>query len=368
MSAARESHSINNVIAMTLLVIYHLRSPSHSGVPNMIGLAMRTCIELGLHREAHYARLEPFPSETKRRLFWSVYSLDRVIAIALGRPVSLTDRDIDVKLPLDIDDYVEDPLLISRLAASPSPFLARSTLSPGIHLFRLKQIESRIQAKIYRVDRRTTDLISKISPLMSLLDDWKARIPPSSSSELTYATLQYHKAVRLLLQPFLAVFEPGDPRKALCLEASGQICQIFKRLHSVEAYGHSFVAVHSVFVAGVTICYCLWLDPTLWSFSTSNDLRACSSVLHVIAERGPNVRKYRDVFEEMIDATMCHMEQQQAVSNVPLMPLGQQRLWEEDHEDPWERFRRESAWDAFEEGDDVEAVQMLQVMTNGAVR
>lgn len=50
-SAARESNnSINNIQAMTLLVLYNLRSPSNSGIWYMIGLAMRTCVDLGLHR------------------------------------------------------------------------------------------------------------------------------------------------------------------------------------------------------------------------------------------------------------------------------------------------------------------------------
>ena len=322
-SAARESHTINNVVAMTLLVIYHLRSPSHTGIWYMIGLAMRTCLDLGLHREAHYIRIDVFSAEVKRRLFWSVYQLERTIAIALGRPVSVQDRDIDVQLPLDIDETITDPSKLQQAASQqrsssqhqitsqpslkprPLPPPTPTAISSAIHLTRLKRHESLILSTVYRVDVMPRTLIGEIPQLLSLLDEWKSRIPsPMPSSDTTYLLLQYHKAVRLLLQPFLPLLPLSSPYHATCLASSGQICQIFKRMHSVEAYGHSFVAVHSVFVAGVTICYCLWLSPHLWSFSTSNSLRACSSVLHVIAERTSAVRKYRDVFEELIDATM----------------------------------------------------------------
>jgi hypothetical protein len=59
-SAARESHLIYNIQALTLLVLYNLRSPSNSGIWYMIGLAMRTCVDLGLHREYHYIKIRPY--------------------------------------------------------------------------------------------------------------------------------------------------------------------------------------------------------------------------------------------------------------------------------------------------------------------
>lgn len=50
--------------------------------------------------------------------------------------------------------------------------------------------------------------------------------------------------------------------------------------------------------------YCLFLSPKLWTFTVSNDLRACSSALFVMAERTPVVKKYRDALETVIGATM----------------------------------------------------------------
>jgi hypothetical protein len=68
-SAARESHLINNIQAMTLLVLYNLRSPSNSGIWYIIGLAMRTCVDLGLHREYHYTKIRLYEGQLHRRLF-----------------------------------------------------------------------------------------------------------------------------------------------------------------------------------------------------------------------------------------------------------------------------------------------------------
>lgn len=257
-SAARESHSVHNIEAMTLLVLYNLRSPSNSGIWYMIGLAIRTCIDLGLHREAYYGNLSPYEGQLRRRLFWTVYFLERVIAVSLGRPYSVADRDIDVAMPLEIDDTVRDDSLIARtMAASHSPTFQSSRPSSNITLaiqcFRLKRLESHIQGKIYRVDRPISGLISKINPILKMLEDWHRALPPSSPYECDYLGMHYYKAVRLLLQPFLTILPPTDQRIALCLQASGQLCQIFKRLHQRDSYGHSFIALHSVFIAGVTM-------------------------------------------------------------------------------------------------------------------
>lgn len=259
-SAARESHSVHNIEAMTLLVLYNLRSPSNTGIWYMIGLAMRTCVDLGLHRDAYYATVTPYEGQLRRRLFWTVYFLERVIAVSVGRPYSIADRDIDASLPLEIDDTVRDDGLIARtLAVSPSPSFQASrpssNITLGVQCIRLKRLESHIQGTIYRVDRPITELVSEISPTLRMLEDWHRALPPSTPYEADYLNMHYYKAVRLLLQPFLMILPPTDQRVALCLQASGQICQIFKRLHQRDSYGHSFIALHSVFIAGITMWF-----------------------------------------------------------------------------------------------------------------
>jgi hypothetical protein len=310
-SAARESHSVHNIEAMTLLVLYNLRSPSNSGIWYMIGLAMRTCVDLGLHREAHYGNVPPYEGQLRRRLFWTVYFLERVIAVSLGRPYSIADRDIDASLPLEIDDTVRDDGLIARtLAVSPSPTFQASrpssNITLGVQCIRLKRLESHIQGTIYRVDRPIASLVSKIGPTLRLLEDWHRALPPSTPYESDYLNMHYYKAVRLLLQPFLMILPPTDQRIALCLQASGQICQIFKRLHQRDSYGHSFIALHSVFIAGVT----MWYVPGVgFPMLTSNGIQLLPLSIanpmddHCI-QRTPVVKKYRDALETVIGATM----------------------------------------------------------------
>lgn len=93
------------------------------------------------------------------------------------------------------------------------------------------------------------------------------------------------------------------------MRAAGSICQTHKQLHQSLDYGHSFIAVQTVFVAGITLLYALWTyQQQAWSVTLANDIRACSLVLFVMGERAPWVRKYRDAFELLVTAAMDKLE------------------------------------------------------------
>ncbi|KAI0448154.1 fungal-specific transcription factor domain-containing protein [Xylaria telfairii] len=302
---ARESKTTQNVEAMLLLVLYHVRSSSY-GIWYMIGLAMRTSIDLGLHTKRHEGTLDSYTIQMRRRLFWSVYSLERTIAICLGRPLSIPDRQIDVDLPLDPEDATWDEVVP---IPTTSPIRKRS-LSMAIWLFKMRRIESRIQFSIYRADKPLSALTSKMNQLYQDLESWKTSLVERFGDvDLNYPMCHYHRAVRLLIQPFLPLLLPSDPYYLICIRAAGGVCQAHKKLHQSLEYGHSFIAVQTVFVAGITLLYGLWTQQhAIWSYSLSNDIRACSLVLFVMGERAPWVKKYRDAFEVLVNATMEKLE------------------------------------------------------------
>jgi hypothetical protein len=283
---------MQNIEAMTLLVIYHLRSASSHGMWYMIGLAMRTCIDLGLHRRDNERNMPTDKVDRRRRLFWTVYALERTIAISLGRPLSLPDRQIDVQLPEARMDN-------------------RSVGPTALYLFRLRRLEAQIQHAVYRVDKPLQDMRPKMESLYKSLQDWRREMIveiPMSSPEVNYPLLHYHRAVRLLLQPFLPLLDPSDTYHTICLRSAGDICQAHKRLHQSLDYGHSFIAVQTVFVAGMTLVYALWRwTQQVWDARIADDIRACSLVLFVMGERAEWVRRYRDAFEVLVNGAMSRL-------------------------------------------------------------
>ncbi|KAH7100638.1 fungal-specific transcription factor domain-containing protein [Auriculariales sp. MPI-PUGE-AT-0066] len=69
-----------------------------------VGQAVRTAQDLGLHRSPRHLRLKLDKKELRRKVWWCIYVLDRMLAVALGRPLGIEDIDCDVELPLAIDD------------------------------------------------------------------------------------------------------------------------------------------------------------------------------------------------------------------------------------------------------------------------
>lgn len=304
---------------MVLLVVYHLRTASSHGMWYMIGLAMRTAIDLGLHRKANETNMDPFTAQMRRRLFWVVYYLERVVSMSLGRPFSISDRHIDLDLPLDIDDDIQDPTLLT----APQDPNRTTNLTFAIYLFKLRRIDSRIQHKIYRADRPLSSLRLKMDPLYLELEEWKeSALRRFSGPDLDYPMLHYNRAVRLLIQPFLPLLPITDPYYHICLRAAGEICQTHKRLHQTLEYGHSFLAVQTVFMAGITLLYALWTHTDqVWSVRMSNDIRACSTVLFVMGERASWVKKYRDAFELLVNAAMEKLQGNETARNAGMAEL-----------------------------------------------
>lgn len=93
-------------LQVTLLILnYASINPRLANVWMLCGAAMRTCLELGLHREApEYMGLDKLTLDLRRRVFWTAYCYDRSICSALQRPLSIPDQTIDAHFPSIFDD------------------------------------------------------------------------------------------------------------------------------------------------------------------------------------------------------------------------------------------------------------------------
>lgn len=217
-----------------------------------------------------------------------------------------------------------------------------SSMSCFIHICRLRIIESNIQQSIYRVDDPSAISELEVDRYIEQLEHWRTTMPRhdecilkphGSDLEVSIAdydteirphlccqrihngvcesqTVYYYKCMRFLLHPQLLA-SSTNPRFLLkCVEACGGVCQTYKRLHERVSVGFSLMALHSVFLAGLTLIYCTWLSPkSLYGIKISNDMNACSIVLYIITERWPAAKRYRDVFENIKQLVLDSIEQ-----------------------------------------------------------
>ncbi|KAH6669955.1 fungal-specific transcription factor domain-containing protein [Halenospora varia] len=303
---------------LLLLGQHCLRMPKDPGPWTYIGLAMKMCIELGLHRRRRSSKMS-LKSELNKRLFWSCYWWDREISIALGRPPSISDHDIDAELPLDVDEANQDLEVLRKAseADKTKPASPQSSLTCFIHLLRLRIIDSEIQHSIYRVDCRSSSksVYQKTDAFLEKLIAWKDAIPPQSTqwdpadrhkfrgdeyqSYDSYMA-SYYKSIRVLLQPRLYENTINKRYLSLCADACRGVCETYKRLHYRIPLAFTSVSLQTVFLAGLTLVYCMWHDDSNRNgFKNFGTLTDCSIILYVMAERWPAGRKYRDLFESV---------------------------------------------------------------------
>lgn len=73
---------------------------------NIIGIAYRMALGLGMHREISSDNRNTLALERRRQVFWTLFCFDSGLSITTGRPATIIDAFVDVQLPRNIDDSV----------------------------------------------------------------------------------------------------------------------------------------------------------------------------------------------------------------------------------------------------------------------
>ncbi|CAJ0546907.1 Ff.00g015340.m01.CDS01 [Fusarium sp. VM40] len=98
-----EDDSIRSIQACFILSAYLMPMNVVGTSYLYMGMALRKALSLGLHQNPD-ERLEERERESRRRLWWSIYSSERCTAIKLNRPRSVLSTSIEVPLPAPLQD------------------------------------------------------------------------------------------------------------------------------------------------------------------------------------------------------------------------------------------------------------------------
>ncbi|KAI4641762.1 hypothetical protein J4E93_007860 [Alternaria ventricosa] len=315
-----DQHNLATVQFLILLGVHGQRSPYGAGAWSQIRYATSVCIEMGLHRKKVTGSPElARDAELRRRAFWACYCLDRVTSIVLGRAFAIADRDINVEFPSTSPEFW-------TLTHPEEPDSVRpqwSNIEPFIHIIKLDQIQSRIHKTVFRVDRdvfngtpeQRAKLDRKMATIRSDLDEWLRTYPqtPKNGNKITWMYdpesayldardfygVQYHKAMLYLFTVFLPTLDTSDIRFLTCARSAACVCNAYKRLSQNRTLTYTMISLHSCFVAGLTLVYCIWRDRSLFSYDVLEATRACSQILTIFGEKWPGAVKYRDIFDAL---------------------------------------------------------------------
>ncbi|KAH6950192.1 fungal-specific transcription factor domain-containing protein [Fusarium avenaceum] len=318
-----EQHNLATVQFLLLLAVHGQRSPYGAGAWSQVRYAVSLCIELGLHRE----RQGPPPDsdaardlEIRRRAFWSCYGLDRGTSVVLGRAFAISDRDINVAMPNPGREFWD---LTHAASATEDHGTEWCNIEPFIHIIKLEKIQSRIHRTVFRVDKdifsgpveERVKLDGKMASIRSNLDMWIQTTPqsPKDNGKITWLydpestnqdagdfySLQYHKALLSLFTVLLPSLPTADPRFITTAQSAACVCVAYKRLNQQRTLTYTMISLHSCFVAGLTLMYCIWKDKSLFSYHVVEATQACSQSLTVFGEKWAGAVKYRDIFDAL---------------------------------------------------------------------
>lgn len=113
---------------------------------NLFGTAARLAYAIGLHRKRHADRIDRVEVECRRRTFWSAYALDNYLSMALGRPRTFHDDDIDQELPSCVDDHQ-----IHGDNISPGSTHGQSVMLGPVAYAKMSRILSMILRNVYSI-------------------------------------------------------------------------------------------------------------------------------------------------------------------------------------------------------------------------
>ncbi|KAL6715111.1 hypothetical protein ACLMJK_007372 [Lecanora helva] len=296
--------------------------------------------------------------DLRRRLWWCVYSFDRLVSTCVGRPFGITDAVITTDFPsvLNDKDITPDGFLIpSHVYHGPS------YKRVSHHYFRLRLLQSEIlQVLQYRQAQNVhekgrkhanrwmhTKLSSSfLEPFDTFhawrkdidrrLWEWKESAPLQEDIAVDFSVkfleLNYWQAVIMLYRQSLSVppdlageacphnevespltpnnddYEHEDDIFLKLAEAGQRVLKLYRSLHRVHLVNYTYLATVHLFMAG-SLTYQYPFQTKLICTLDDVDLTvlAATSVLSDLMKKCPPAEACRDAFERMSKATikMC---------------------------------------------------------------
>ena len=165
---------------IVMMIIFLQSTAKLSTCYAYVGIALRTCCRLGLHRQVS-ANFNPLELEERKRIFWLVRKLDTYVGAMLGLPQMLSDEDIDQELPAEVDDdYISE----SGIRPMP-PGLIPLIKATNAHT-RLTDIMRKMVRYIYPLRKQNAEVADhnysishqKIRELEQDLQQWEDALAP----------------------------------------------------------------------------------------------------------------------------------------------------------------------------------------------
>ncbi|OCH94255.1 hypothetical protein OBBRIDRAFT_769925 [Obba rivulosa] len=283
----------------------------------LIGQAVRTAQDIGLHRSPRRLLISPVEKETRRKVWWGVYTLDRMLALALGRPLGIEDSDCDVELPIDVDDDNLLQYFAGATINNTTPPLMRGF----IELTLLYRIGGQVLRQVYALDKcrdnleleKRAELQRSVDALDKALTKWCDELPivfksrPINEQQVSMGAVlcsHYYTILTTLHRNFLPVKRDAmaGPRSTAKAVSTARACiRLAPSIRNVVPPSHhlAFFIQNLFSSAVIVLLYAMHASDPAASQAAMEEAKSCLAVLESWEGHWPGARKCKELLEDL---------------------------------------------------------------------
>ncbi|KAH7308183.1 fungal-specific transcription factor domain-containing protein [Stachybotrys elegans] len=139
-----QCRDLTSIQALLFLILFLQATSNLSGCYSFVGIALRSALRIGLHRDLQHEQIGAIENEIRRRVFYVIRQMDIYVSTLLGFPLMLHADDIDQQYPTEVDDeYITPDGIIHPPIGTPSFFQAFNSHT------RLMEILAKITKYVY---------------------------------------------------------------------------------------------------------------------------------------------------------------------------------------------------------------------------
>lgn len=172
LSAIALDGTLSTLQCLVLACLYCSQTGDFDSLQTYKAIAVGLSQRLGLHYNQKRFSHGPLTTETRKKVFWALYTVDCFSAASMGLPQLIQDSDIETEYPTAIDDeYVEESRYLPTLPGE------TSKLSNALALFDATRILSKVLRKLYPANTNQDLSLQDMATLESELDQWSEKLP-----------------------------------------------------------------------------------------------------------------------------------------------------------------------------------------------
>ena len=231
-------NTIGGVQSLLFLIQFATLNPSILDAWYLIGVGMRNCVDLGLHQDPSEP-VSPSLLETRRRLWWSMYSFDRSMSLGCGRPTEIADAVIDSRLPT------------FKIESSATEVEVEGYLQR----YRVLQLQSLIYDRL-NAKASASNNESVVTGLRAKLSSWRESNSPLHSQTLVDSEWLMGKI--LLLRPCRLISERTEEELTELWESALGFAALYRKLVEANSIFYVQIASEKVYWTGLAMLYSYW--------------------------------------------------------------------------------------------------------------